>query len=162
MEVLKIDKANARKLFKTAAPEFKTMLVDTFGESFFSEKITDRIKTYIDVCLELKIDASYSLPFPTPENDEEKAVNAFVMLRNIAKVLNEGWTPDWDNSSQAKYYPWFDMRSSAGSGSGLSFDVYADDSSGSRVGSRLCFKTRELAEYAAKQFVEVYRDYMKK
>lgn len=32
--------------------------------------------------------------------------------------------------------------------------------SNTNYGSRLAFKTEELAEYAGKQFIEIYRDFM--
>jgi hypothetical protein len=42
MQTLQIDEQQARKLYKTASPEFRQVLHDTFGATFFSEKITDR------------------------------------------------------------------------------------------------------------------------
>ncbi|MNY77977.1 hypothetical protein D3C86_2180520 [compost metagenome] len=50
-------------------------------------------------------------------------------------------------------------ESQVGSGAGFSFFDYAFDHSGSCVGSRLVFKSRELAEYAAKQFINEYKDF---
>lgn len=43
MKTLQIDEANARKLYPKATEAFKTMLEDSFGKDFFSQKITDRI-----------------------------------------------------------------------------------------------------------------------
>jgi hypothetical protein len=45
------------------------------------------------------------------------------------------------------------------SGSGLSYDVYDYWRAVASVGSRLCFKSRELAEYAGKQFIDIYTDF---
>ena len=75
----------------------------------------------------------------------------------IAKALNEGWTPDWQNDNQYKYFPWFDMDNSSSAGR---FSFLASDSlySYSLVGSRLCFKSEELADYAGTQFLELYRE----
>ena len=75
----------------------------------------------------------------------------------IAEALNEGWKPDWSNWNQYKYYPWFEMGSP--SGVGFSYDGYGNWASLSIVGSRLCFKSRELATYAGKQFEELYKEY---
>lgn len=83
---------------------------------------------------------------------------AYRQLKMIAEVLNEGWTPDWSNSNQCKYYPWFVMSSP--SGSGFSFDVAGAWRTNSYAGSRLCFKSRELAEYAGKQFTEIYKEFL--
>ncbi|WP_271730210.1 hypothetical protein, partial [Aquimarina algiphila] len=71
------------------------------------------------------------------------------------KSLNEGWLPDWDNGEYDKYYPWFKMSSS-----GFRYDGYGLRVSGSAVGSRLCFKSSELARYAGEQFTDVYRKFM--
>jgi hypothetical protein len=74
----------------------------------------------------------------------------------ITKALNEGWTPDWSNSNELKYYPWFEMRGS----SGFRFDGAGRWHSRSGVGSRLCFKSRELAVHAGERFTEVYKQFM--
>ncbi|MOA38929.1 hypothetical protein D3C78_1606660 [compost metagenome] len=50
-------------------------------------------------------------------------------------------------------------ESQVGSGAVFSFVVYAYGHSHSGVGSRLVFKSRELAEYAAKQFINEYKDF---
>lgn len=81
---------------------------------------------------------------------------AYRILKLLAKSLNEGWTPDWSDDQQYKYYPWFEMLGS----SGFRFFGYGGWGSSSDVGSRLCFKSRELAEYAGRQFVGVYNDFM--
>lgn len=75
----------------------------------------------------------------------------------ITKALNGGWTPNWDNSSEGKYAPWFYMQSGS---SGFRFDDCAAWFSIAAVGSRLCFKTSELAKYAGTQFTEIYKQYM--
>lgn len=73
----------------------------------------------------------------------------------ITKALNEGWTPDWTNRKFDKWYNWFNMSSSA-SGR-FSFYCSVFRLSCSLCGSRLCFKSKELAEYAANQFFDIYR-----
>lgn len=46
------------------------------------------------------------------------------------------------------------------SGSGFSFNTYGYGSTFTAVGSHLCYPTRELAEYAGKQFSKEYTDYL--
>jgi len=82
---------------------------------------------------------------------------AYRQVKMIVEALNEGWTPDWSNQNQYKYYPWFVMGSP--SGSGFSFDDYVVWRTNSCAGSRLCFKSREIAIYAGQQFEELYKDY---
>ncbi len=48
MKTLQIDEMKAKQFWKTGTSELKAILEDTFGKSFFSEKITDRVKTFED------------------------------------------------------------------------------------------------------------------
>jgi hypothetical protein len=115
-----------------------------------------KIKTFDEACKALKLDPKKVLPdvssFPKHHQD---ALTAHTKLVIIAEALNEGWKPDWKNGKWDKYYPWFDLSS----GSGLSYYDYVNRNSYSAVGSRLCFKSRELAEYAGKQFEDLYKKY---
>mgnify|MGYP006921420375 CR=1 FL=1 len=77
--------------------------------------------------------------------EHQKAIIAHYKLVIIAQALNDGWKPDWDNNNEYKYYPYFDMEK------GFSFCIYDDFYTHSSTGSRLCFKNRELAQYAILQ-----------
>ena len=118
-------------------------------------KITDRIKTMADVYAEAGVREEDIIPYPNPINAYQKGVNAFAKVSLIYQVLNEGWVPNWQDSSEYKYYPWFDMRSAAGSG--FSVSDYDNDGTFTGVGSRLCFKTSDLAIYAGNQFEAEYK-----
>lgn len=121
------------------------------------KKVTERIKTFDDVLKELNITtADFYADTVNLSTDEI----AYVQIKAIAKSLNEGWEPDWANSSQYKYYPWFRMNASAVGG--FSFDVFDNVISRSSVGSRLCFKSSELARYAGETFTEIYKQFMLK
>ena len=74
----------------------------------------------------------------------------------ITKALNEGWTPDWHNDEWDKWFNWF-YNSSSSSGRFSFNDAFGSLISFSRCGSRLCFKSKELAQYAAKQFLDTYK-----
>lgn len=74
----------------------------------------------------------------------------------ITKALNEGWVADWNNYDEWKYFSWFYM----GGSRGFRCDDYVRWSSVSGVGSRLCFKSRELAVYAGNQFTDLYKQFM--
>ena len=119
------------------------------------QSITERIKTFEDACAYLDLNPIDVLPPETIYN--AKFLIASAKLAIITKALNEGWEPNWDNSSEWKYYPWFDIRSSGG---GFSFYVYGGGTTRSFVGSRLCFKSRGLATYAGTQFLYIYKDFM--
>ena len=154
MKTLQINENDAIKLFKTASPDLKKILVDTFGAAFFSGKITDRIKTYEDACTELGI-----VPM---DEDHAKAMLSldeinYIKVKTVTQALNEGWVPDWTNGNENKWTPYFRL-----SGGAFVFHVTNYDYSFATAGdgSRLCFKSDELATYAGKQFIEIYKGFM--
>ena len=74
----------------------------------------------------------------------------------LTKAFNEGWVPEWNDSNQWKYFPWFEMGGSSGFRYG-DYDYWRSDSN---VGSRLCFKSSKLAEHVGKKFTTVYKQFM--
>jgi hypothetical protein len=152
-ETLVITKAKAIQAYFNANDETKKLLANLFGEEILSQKITDRIKTFEDACEVLGVAPSDVLPTSKITNS---AVTAVAKLLIIAEALNEGWKPDWQDSDQYKYMPWFEDNT----GVGLSFDDVGYWNTCTGIGSRLCFKSRELAEYSATQFKEIYNDFI--
>lgn len=122
----------------------------------------ENIKTFEDACKVLNLDPKTCLPDVSgiPADDQD-AITAHCKLIIIAKALNGDWTPDWSDHSQGKFYPWFDVKADKNnkSGLGLSYGDYVYSVSASSVGSRLSYRTRELATYAGKQFLEIYKTY---
>jgi len=156
MRTLQIDEKKAMKLYKDASPEFKATLEDSFGKEFFNGKITDRVKTYADACAEIGANPM--------DEDELKEMGftddeiCYRKIKTITRALNEGWIPDWNNSNQYKWAPYFDLSSS-----GFVFNAtyYRYTSAYAGNGSRLCFKSDELATYVGKQFTELYKGFIK-
>jgi hypothetical protein len=72
--------------------------------------------------------------------------------RLIVSAYNKGELPDWDNSDQAKYYPYFKMGSGKFS---YYFSLYHYTSSS--VASRLCFLREEDLEDAVSKFLHIYK-----
>lgn len=138
----------------------KGHVIDSFDQSTgvikFKEKpknVMERIKTINDVLADHGL-TPHQFSIMTKETLPDES--AYMLLKLLCKSLNEGWTPDWNNSNEGKYYPYFYM----GGSSGFRFNVCAYWYSYSFVGSRLCFKSRELAEYAGKQFTDIYKQFM--
>ncbi len=123
-------------------------------------KITEQVKTMADVYRLKGVTEEQVIPFKNPVEEYQKGANAAVKLFLLAEVLNEGWQPDWDDDDEWKYYPYFWMESEAGGGSGFSCVVSDFDFSCSHVGSRLVFRTSDLAIYAGRQFEDVYLEFM--
>ena len=118
--------------------------------------IKDKVKSFEDACKVLDITPSVPVVTGIPEK-YQKPLIANYQLMVIAEALNEGWTPDWSNGEWDKWYPWFNMNDSSSAGR---FSFYGADVqySFSGVGSRLCFKSEALADYAGTQFLELYRE----
>lgn len=149
METLKLKKETAKKLYKEVPEWFKETLRSTFGKEFFSDKITDRVKTFKDACREAGIEP----PDIIRPNDTPDEI-AFKKLKVIISVINEGWTPNWSDTNEEKWHPWFTLSS------GFGFDVSTCDCTyaGTNVGSHLCFSSKEKCDYVAQQFIELYKD----
>ena len=126
---------------------------------FTTESIIERIKSIDDAINELGEDDEDVKALQVIENlSIPKHIISQLQSIIIAKALNEVWVPDWNDSSQYKYFPYFDMESS--SAGGFVCNDYGSRGTYAAVGSRLCFKSRELAEYAGKQFIEIHNKYL--
>lgn len=143
---------------KLTEDEGNGSIFDYFYKEEDYEEITDRVKTYEDACKVLGVE---------PINEQNAKAQGFRSdeiarrkLETIAAALNEGWKPDWNNTDQYKYYPYFYIQENAkGKGSaGLSYahTHSAAASTFALVGSRLCFYASRLARYASNQFTDLY------
>lgn len=143
---------------KLTEDEGNGSIFDYFYKEEDYEEITDRVKTYEDACKVLGVE---------PINEQNAKAQGFRSdeiarrkLETIAAALNEGWKPDWNNTDQYKYYPYFYIQENAkGKGSaGLSFayTTYAAAYTYASIGSRLCFYASRLARYASNQFTDLY------
>ena len=146
-------------------------LGESAGEVVIAKPITERVKTLEDAIRELGEDnplvqAYKTAEFNTSGNaDDVKDVIAYLKLRIIVKALNEGWEPNHLDGDEYRYIPWFRVSRRAVFVGGSACLVYVYTSNGSpyasaNIGARLCFKSRELAEYAGNQFIEIYHDYL--
>ncbi len=123
-------------------------------EKYTEEEIIEKIKTVEDAEA-LRIEREGDL------TDIEKSIAAYEKLCLITRQLNQGWIPDWSNFSQRKWFNWFYFADD-GVSCGFSYSSSYDDSAyaSAYVGSRLCFKSKALAQYAAIQFKSLYEDYL--
>ena len=116
------------------------------------------IKSFDDACKKLGIEVNLPEVSALPEK-HRKSVLAFFMLTIIIQAINDGWEPNWNDYNEWKYYAWFEVEASEDNpaGSGFSHSLYDYSFTRTRVGSRLCFKSSELAMYAGTQFEEEYK-----
>lgn len=182
---LKISAENALAAYNNTDANGKELLEHLFGKEIFAQDIKERVKTFEDAVAILGNDHQavidyYAIADKTCTED----ILAFAKLRVIAEALNEGWRPKFDGD-ECRFYPWFYIYTKAeyeeldedekkecrvvgrshcnASAYGGIVYAHANGASSSSVtgnGSRLAFKTRELAEYCGKQFIEIWERFL--
>ena len=182
-----VQKENILNAYKQASKEQKTLLENMFGKDIFKPKdTTERIKTFEDACETLGSEHPLVIEYKTISGafDITDDLYAYLELRIICAALNEGWEPTFDKN-ECRYYPWFYIYtkeeyeelnegkkeeccvplrsfSNANAYGGLVY-AYANAAGSHSVsyyGSRLAFKTKELAEYCGKQFKDIWADFL--
>lgn len=150
------------------------------------QDVIERIKTFEDAYNELGNDHPFVRAFNGyVSHIHERDMNdydliAYLQLRIITAALNEGWEPQFVKGEE-RWYFWYDLitqkeydnlsakdksrvvyhgSSSAYAYGGVSCAnaFYDALNSYTNVGSRLSFKNKKLAEYAGRQFAEIYAD----
>lgn len=174
--------------YRSTSTDGRKAVKEALGEKF-SEALpaTERVKTYEDAVKELGNDhplveaaSSASWRFTNPEDND---IIAYLKLRVIVAALNDGWKPQFV-PGELRWYPWYELiskdeydamsedekqerrcvgrsSSNAIASGGLVYSIAYDASSLSNAsyGSRLAFKSEALAEYAGKQFAELFADF---
>ena len=189
MNEIKVSTENVQKAFHAAGenPEIKELLLNLFGkenvEPEQSKDVKERIKTFEDACKELGEEHLFVKQYNSNEMaDVDTDLDAYLKLRIICAALNEGWEPQF-TKDEYRYYPWFELmtkeeiddmneekrsrvvcRSSnyASAYVGLICSVSSGVSSfaGGVCAYRLVFKSSDLAEYAGKQFIDIWADFV--
>lgn len=156
MRTLQIKQDSLLAAFRNAGKEGKQVLSDLFGKQVaLYDNITDRVKSFEDACQVLGISTNVPEVKGLPRK-HQKAIIANYKLIVIAEALNEGWKPNWQDSDEYKYYPWFDMSNPAGVG--CSATSFTASNTAAKLGSRLCLKNRELAIYFGQTFTDLFND----
>ena len=182
---LKINAENALSAYNNTDANGRKLLEHLFGKELFAQDIKDKVKTFDDAVAILGNDNQavidyYAIADKTCTED----ILAFAKLRVISEALNEGWKPKFDGD-ECRYYPWFYIynqgeyeeldedekkecrvvgrsSSNAYAHGGVEYALAfgASSYSYSYYGSRLAFKTIELAEYCGKQFIDIWERFL--
>ena len=90
-----------------------------------------------------------------------KALRSLVKLVTIAEAWNkaDGFVPDYSNSDQWKYYPWFKYDHHT-AGFVFALTSHTAPNTSASFGSRLCFKSSERAAQFGKQFIDLWNDFL--
>lgn len=165
-------------------------MTKAFGEEALkSQDIKERIKTFEDAVNAIGEDHPLVAQYKTINSAFKEADNnlhlfAYTRLAIIAEALNEGWRPEY-TEDEYRYYPWFglytqeeyddmddedkercrfvgrsDSYARAYGGLVCAYADYGSAGSVTSIGSRLAFKSRELAIYCGKQFIEIWINYL--
>ena len=175
MSKLEVNKQEVVNIYNNSTSEQKEVLKKVFGEFF---DVRERVKTFEDACNELGKDHVFFKEYVLcQENGCSNDLIAYLKLRIITAALNEGWKPKFDDK-EYRHYPWFciytkkaykwlddDEKKECRVVSRSHDNAYADTGvqssmSGAFCNYRLVFKTRELAEYCEKQFIDIWEDYL--
>lgn len=174
--------------YRSTSADGRKAVKEALGEKF-SEILpaTERVKTYEDAVNELGEDNPIVVAASTASWRFPEAVNkdlvAYMKMRVIVAALNDGWEPQFVPGEQ-RWYPWYELISKedyeamsedekqerrcvgrslynalAYGGLVYSCAYYASSFSYADFGSRLAFKSEELAEYSGKQFAELFADF---
>lgn len=188
---------NIKAAYEVADENGKNMLCALYPDVFnqpqkraeSNRPVTERVKTFDDACHELGETHPLVQHLNLVEHhladhlDGMDDVLAYLKMRIVVAALNEGWTPDWSNKDEHKWYPWFyilteeeyndldedDKCRVVGRASynayafgGLVYSYASSVSSYSCAvyGARLAFKSKELAVYAGQQFGELWASFL--
>ena len=150
---------NALDAYRNADASGKRLLENLHGKQVFlsAMNIKERVKSFQDICDIASVDVEdFQLPYNASE--EEISDNAYDKLKLIIRVLNEGWKPNYRDTNEYKYYPYFRYNANTGA---FVYYYYLYNDSTTAVGSRLVFKSQELAIFAGELFIEIYNEYLK-
>lgn len=148
MRTLQIKQDSLLAAFRNAGKEGKQVLSDLFGKQVaLYDNITDRVKSFEDACQVLGISTNVPEVKGLPRK-HQKAIIANYKLIVIAEALNEGWKPNWQDSDEYKYYPWFDMSNPAGVGCSNTYN--SASTTAANFGSRLCLKIENSQSTSAR------------
>lgn len=151
------------------------------------KNIMERVRTFEDACRTLGEEHPMVLAYQNTKihitdyfgTDD---VIAYLKLRIICAALNEGWEPKF-TTDEYRWFPWFELftqqelddmseeqRSRVVARSSYCANAYggvacahafnAASVAYTNYGSRLAFKSNELAEYCGKQFIDIWADFV--
>lgn len=184
MSEVTISKENLIKNYNEADKATKKMLEAIFGKDLFTPKnIIERVKTLEDAIKVLGYNHALVRTYNSVSSINDNNLHAYLKLQIIIAALNEGWVPPQDCETDVWYcwhwlYTKYELDNMSDKekaerhmlditgkyhgpccGFGFAISSYAPSDTYASIGSRLCFKTRELAEYCGKQFIELWAEF---
>ena len=123
--------------------------------------VTKQVTSYETACKVLDIKPTYP-KFTQCQKQDRKSMIAYHQLTIIIRALNilpngKCWKPDFNNRNEYKWRIWWQVDKD---GLGHLVTYAALSHTYACFGSRLLFRSEELADYCAKQFKDLWSDYI--
>jgi len=149
---VELTSSEVNEMFDASDEKQKKVLSEYLTEP---KMVFDDIMSFEDACIKLGITDSDNeinilKSLSTPNRDK---LIAFYRLEIIAKALNDGWYPNFNNHNEYKYFNYFIMLNGV-----FSFDyvVHYYDAT-MTVPSALYFKSSEIAQHCSKIAFDDYK-----
>lgn len=142
------------KAFSQADSGQKTLMKKYFKIKDGSEAF-DKIKDYKSFCKYFGIKELTIKDFEQ-FGDQAKKMFAFHKIKNFETYFNDGWKPDWSNSNEYKWYPYFEFKKGSGGWCFYGSDVRIYIS----YAVAAFYKDQKIADFIGKTFLDIYSDFM--
>ena len=115
------------------------------------------IASFEDACERLDLDPTNLPNLSALPRRFKKSIVAFYKLMIIFEAINNGWKPDFNDTKQPKYFPFYAVHRL-----GTGFITWKDSSTinTSKCCFFLCCGYQGEARYIALQFRDLYKDYI--
>jgi hypothetical protein len=139
----------------------EVFIFETISSACPKKEVNERINSFDKACEYLGEKGGGDNCHCKEGNRHYTAIQSIFKLVTIAEAWNkaDGFTPDFSDENQYKYFPWF-VYYNAYAGFVFADTSYAASLTDTYIGSRLCFKTRERAERFGKQFIDLWNDFL--
>lgn len=149
-------KEQALKELKELEDSFNKKVIELKRIIEQPESLYDKIKNFSDVCKELnETELTIQNFYFLPTEQRFKAYKAY-QLQTIAKLFNQDWKPNWSNSKEYKYYPYWEYNNKLG---GWVF-CFVHVCSVHSLAVVAYYRKKEDCEFVSKVFKDIYSDYL--
>lgn len=155
-EIVEITKENAVKAYQSGNKETRETLENLFGTSLFKlYKNWQEIQSFESACEADGVDPIKFVKDLEQKGDTPDEI-AYKKLKLIIKVINQKWTPDYNNGNQQKWWPYFNCKSGFGFSSAFTYYV----GTVTTLGSRLVLETEKKAIHMGTYFLTEYKQFL--
>ena len=156
MTKLEITLENAKKAYQDGSKETRKLMEQLFGSSVFkTSKNWEEIKSFELACEQVGAD-----PVEFVKNLQASGYTddeiSYKKLKLIIGVINGTWVPDYTNSNQPKWWPYFNCKS----GFGFQSAITHYDDTNATLGSRLVLETEKKAIHMGTYFLSEYKSFL--